>query len=58
MWLGCVEEVRGIGGVQLDGVSESGAVQVLAGELVFFGRVVDGVDGDTESYGGAEQPES
>lgn len=44
--------------MQLDGVSESGAVQVLAGELVFFGRVVDGVDGDTEIYGGAEQPES
>ncbi len=40
------------------GVSESGAVQVLAGQLMFFGRVVDGVDGDTESCGGAEQPES
>lgn len=51
------EELECVGGVEGGGVAESGAVQILAGEQVFFGGVVDGVDGDICGCCCAEQPE-
>jgi len=55
---GCLaEELECVGGVQSDGVCESGAAEVLACDLVFFGGVVDGVDGNVCGCCSAEQPE-
>ena len=57
VWVCVAEELASVGGVQSDGVCESCAAEVLACDLVFFGGVIDGVDGNVCGCCSAEQPE-